>query len=289
MNTPIENYFDKIFVINLARRTDRWAHVQAQMKLLGITQYNRFEAYDGIVNGNGVVCGNSGCVASHRGLLELISYHQWPRVLILEDDFSIAHTDPEMKAYVDVQGEFERMIKEVPSDWDMIYLGGQYGSNPSYRVSPHVIRLGTMLTTSSYGITPAMARRLAPHVHGLGPIDSIYCHHQPANNCYVFQPRLFVQYANVSDLTNRECSNEHCMLDQHHEEMLLDGKLQTIDAGMFYLQTEFNRRELAAAGDLNGREVIVGRDSYIIQSMSVPPHPAPWKRGEEVGYYLKAK
>jgi hypothetical protein len=210
--TTIEQFFDKIFVINRDARTDRWAHCLGQFKKFTLTKCERFSAHDGVIL-DGRLNGNAGCTASHRALLEIISYHKWPRTLILEDDFKIRHDDFHQK--------FNDMIGEVPEDWDMLYLGGHYAEKPQGRVSAHVIRIGRMLTTSSYAVAWQMARHMAADICGVGPIDSLYGKFHLSHKCYIFQPRLMVQAAGVSDLTGSV--NEHpefCMEDPTHENMV---------------------------------------------------------------------
>lgn len=212
MNTPLETYFDKIFIINLARRADRWEHMLRQMQILGITEFERFEAYDRPIDHHGNPNGNMGCTSSHRALYEIIAYNNWNRVLIFEDDAAICTDDP--------QAKFQQMIGAVPENWDMLYLGGHYGEEPTKfkRVSPHVIKMGRMLTTSSYGITKQFARKIAPYINGVGPIDSLLGgFHIPENNCFILSPRIFVQYPSMSDLTDQHSTNHHCMLDKYHE------------------------------------------------------------------------
>ncbi len=207
----IEHYFSKILCINLDRRADRWLHCLAQFAKYGLTKVERFEAH-GDVMMEGKVNGNAGCTASHRGILELICHHKWPRTLVLEDDFEMIHDD--------FHARFEAMLPEVPNDWDMLYLGGHYAEKPIARISPHVIRMGKMLTTSSYGITYEMARKMAPHISGIGPIDQLYGGYHHEAKCYIFQPRLIVQYTNYSDLMEQEQKNDWPMTDTYHEKMV---------------------------------------------------------------------
>lgn len=205
----MNDYFDRIFVINLASRPDRRKHAEEQLAQLGITKAEWFPAYNRPIDHNGIPNGNMGCTASHRAILEIIAYDKTPRTLVLEDDFTIAVNSPPQW--------FDGMIKEVPETWEMLYLGGHYGEPPIERVSPHVIRIGRMLTTSSYGITWQMARKMAPYICGIGPIDSLYGgFHNKEHECYIFDPRMFVQYANFSDLQDRDMDNTACMLDQSH-------------------------------------------------------------------------
>lgn len=275
--SPLNEYFDHIVLINLRRRADRLKHAHEQFRKHGIENLWLFDAYDKPLDHSGRPSGNYGCTASHRGVLEIIAFNKWPRTLVLEDDFQILHDD--------FQERFAEMVKQVPDDWSMLYLGGHYGEPPIRSITPNVIRIGRMLTTSSYGITWQMARKMAPYICGVGPIDSLYTGFHRENPCYILEPRLVVQYSNLSDLTGRVDTNEHCMLDMHHVEMLLAGTVELDEAG-HWLASTINRSELAAANDMDGSEVIVDGKRYIVLSIDLPEHLPPWRRGEEVVYHL---
>ncbi len=199
----LEEYFDKIILINLARRKDRLEESMVQFAKLGNPPFTLFEAHD--MPGDG----NRGCTASHRGVLELICHHGWRRTLILEDDFHVVHDD--------CQERFSAMIGDVPDAWSMIYLGGHYAENPQARISPHVLRMGHMKTTSSYAVTYGFARMAAPWIFNIGPIDELYREHNRNLPCYIFQPRLMVQREGYSDLQQHVTNNEPCMSDTFHE------------------------------------------------------------------------
>lgn len=201
----INEYFDKVICINLARRQDRWAHVQGECEKWGLT-VERFDAHD-----LGTY-GNDGCTASHRGVLELICHHKWERTLILEDDFVGVRDD--------LVNMFDRIIHKVPSDWEMLYLGAHYAEKPRERINEHVILAGHLKTTSSYAVTYRAARQIAPTIYGIGPIDELMRIPNQTMRCYVVQPRLFAQYNNYSDLQMRQCNNLPCMVDTGHENMV---------------------------------------------------------------------
>ncbi len=203
---PLNEYFNQIVLINLARRRDRLDECTAQFTKYGIENVTLFNAHD--MPG----WGNNGCTASHRGVLELISHHKWARTLVLEDDFQILHDD--------FNERFASMIGDVPSNWEMIYLGAHYAEKPQARISPRVIRSGRLKTTSSYAVTYELAREMAPHIAGIGPIDELYGQWNQRGNCYVFQPRLMVQRESYSDLQQRVCNNSGCMMDTNHENMV---------------------------------------------------------------------
>lgn len=203
---PFETFFDgRIFCVNCAHRPDRWAHAQAEIARLGWTSVQRFEGIAGLIDHEGRNSGNMGCTASHRALLDLQIANAWPRMAVLEDDFSVI--------YSDFAERWERFERELPPTWDMLYLGAGYGEPPMARVSPHVIRAGRLLTTSSYGITLAQAKRMAPSISGVGPIDSLYGGFHRECETYIISPRCVVQMPGYSDLQERDSGNSMSMLD----------------------------------------------------------------------------
>jgi len=217
----MNDYFDKIICINRDSRTDRLSSFSGMCVMHGI-EVERFRAHEG-TQIDGSFNGNYGCTASHRGVLELICHHGWERTLIFEDD-SVAVEPGQYGDHtvnrLPLMQQWEQIKPEIPEEWDMLYLGGHYGSKPQSRLSPHIIRINTMLTTSSYAVSLDFARRIVTHIHGVGPIDSLMGHWQPINKCYCVQPRLFVQYANESDLQHCFMNNTPCMLDPNHEAMV---------------------------------------------------------------------
>jgi hypothetical protein len=276
MNTP-DNCFDKIFVINLERRTDRWAQATEQLIKNGITRAERFIGHDSPVNHEGRVSANMGCTASHRGLLELIAHYRWPKVLILEDD----------ALFLDwFVPRFSDAMTYIPQQWDMLFLGGSYAENPHSRYNAWWIRTNGLMTTSSYVITAEMARKMAPHISGDVGIDSLYHKFQRENLCYMSTPRLIVQRPSYSDIQGRDCDNSMSMLDSRHEEMLLEGRWVDSFNGMRAFRSEIPWREIAAPNDKDGDTVIVGDEEFKIAAIQLPKHKAPWYRGESVTFLL---
>lgn len=218
--TSFQQYWDKIICINRRARSDRWEHVKSETCLLGIS-VDRFEAHDfADCVFDGFPNGNAACTASHRGVLELICHHQWPRTLVLEDDFHVINPREDRRPRKQFHEQWAEIEPEIPPEWDLLYLAGHYGSPPQRRISQHLIKVNTMLTTTAYGITPRFARKIAPYIYAGGPIDNLYSRFTADNLCYCVQPRLFVQYPNISDLHHRFMDNSKCMLDGSHEAMV---------------------------------------------------------------------
>jgi hypothetical protein len=89
-----------------------------------------------------------------------------------------------------------------------------------------VIKIGRMLTTSSYGITWQFAQEIAPHVVGIGPIDTLLGGFHPKHDCFCLDPRLFNQRQGFSDLMGKWYNPSHAMQDLNH--------IKALDAGTKY-------------------------------------------------------
>lgn len=210
--TAFEKFFPGgIHVVNLARRPDRLLHFSNEMKMIGVSNWQRFEAVDA-----GKDWGNTGCCASHKKLLDQIA-RAGNTAFVFEDDAAVRRQFRD-SFHMDVAP----VLRELPADWDLIYLGGGYGEDPQGWFSKHLIRINGMKTTSSYGITAKAAREISdmipPGTHDA--IDELFSAYCREHNCFICEPRLFVQYQNYSDLQKREMNNAPSMEDRGHVERL---------------------------------------------------------------------
>lgn len=201
----INRYFDQVFCINIARRTDKWKLFCDDMAKQNI-EFQRIEGCDM------PRYGNHGCTEAHGKLLSIIASSTWNRVLVFEDDSK--------PVFDNVNARFEEMMEFYPKEWDLFYLGGHYADKPKSRFSKHVVRINRMHTTSSYGVTREMAAKMHPVMHSIGPVDCVFSGFAETHNAYCLQPRLFVQRNCFSDIQEKDCNNEPCMMDTNHENMV---------------------------------------------------------------------
>jgi len=129
----LQKYFSKIFVVSVPRLSERHKEVSAYLQplpfdfFLGVDKQNiNIEA----VKEQGVYdevtakklqrqpklfnLGEVACSLSHRMLYETIVKNQWEKILILEDD---------VLPLQNVLDSLPYAINELPSDWDLVYLG----------------------------------------------------------------------------------------------------------------------------------------------------------------------
>jgi GR25 family glycosyltransferase involved in LPS biosynthesis len=195
----VDSYFDRIFLINLDRRPDRWAESQKELAMCGIEKCQRLPAVGGPCD-------------SHTVLWEELADGKLEnRLLVFEDDFMLTTREVLLKAgYQPTQEEvvifdscpgatlekrFGVMIDEVPESWDLLYLGGGYECEPRCRVRKHVIRNRGMLTTHAYAMSRKFARRLCESRVYIGNVDSILAEWSKKDDVYSYtlSPRLFIQ------------------------------------------------------------------------------------------------
>ena len=117
----LDNYFDKIFYINLAKDLERNSHILEELSKYNIANFERVDGviYDSIPNKNlwrnfnktddRYVLGSLGARDSHLKVVSIAKERCYKRILILEDDITFV-TNP------------NRI--DINQDWDMLYLGG---------------------------------------------------------------------------------------------------------------------------------------------------------------------
>jgi glycosyl transferase family 25 len=190
---------DKIFYINLNKRTDRKAEIENE--LLCYDLFNKAERYEAIYTPHsGIV----GCGYSHLNVLKLAKERNYQNVLILEDDFmflvskeeveesltSFFETTPDydvcMISYIVQKGE------EVPNN-TLIgkVLDGQTASG--YIVSNHY--LDTLIQLYEWAI-PLLDQT---NEHWNYANDHVWKRLQPKDNWYYLLKRLGKQRDGYSD------------------------------------------------------------------------------------------
>jgi GR25 family glycosyltransferase involved in LPS biosynthesis len=188
----------KVVCINLDRRPDRWQRIQKELARHGIDSVERFAAIDGdtVEKPAGWIHtrGAYGCLLSHVEVVKEARQSGASAVLIFEDD---AVLDP------DFQNRFTNFIKEVPDDWDMLYLGALHKDAP-VKISEHVVRITKANSTYAYALKNTVydafirLNARAEHVLDMNSYEL-----QERFNCYCFMPNLAWVEAEYSDVQNR--------------------------------------------------------------------------------------
>ena len=199
--------FTKTVCINLDRRPDRWQRTRAELAHHGFQSIERFAAIDG----NAIkkpphwthTAGAYACLRSHVQVVRDARDSGASSVLIFEDD---AVLDPEF------EDKFARFIKEVPSDWDMLYFGALHKDEP-VRISEHVARITKANSTYAYALRNTVFDEfIALNTRAENVLDMNSYLLQQRFNCYCFMPNLAWVEAEYSDVQNR--LERHWYLEQ---------------------------------------------------------------------------
>ena len=123
-----------VFYINLSDRIDRKQQVEQQLNLVGLNNYNRFNA---IKLPNGAL----GCSMSHLKCLQIAKDKKLDHILIVEDD--IIFLNPEI--FIKQLNRFLENNKE----WDVLLIAGN--NVPPYKVIDETcVQVSWCQTTTGY-------------------------------------------------------------------------------------------------------------------------------------------
>lgn len=236
-------YFDKIFIVNLDERKDRWEETLKELKNLGITNFERFSAirpdikkvpvefYNKLVSPHKAKpkyqTGAVGCKMSHYEIIKLAKKRNYKRILILEDDIefnSFSETEiknrqknKDKRYKIDKTKEdwarhfkiINNAMSDIPQDWEMIYFGANYKKQPKQvnPKNPNLFKINAALTTHSYAIQSNVFDKCIDNMLNSGlEIDNFYIKniHEPVKSkCYCIKPGLIRQRESYSDVVGR--------------------------------------------------------------------------------------
>jgi GR25 family glycosyltransferase involved in LPS biosynthesis len=187
----VNDYFDKVVVINLDRRQDRMDRLDPQLKELGI-EYERHSAVDG------KALGITPLVAGTMSHVEVLKNHRDQKILILEDDALFCE---------DFNDKFETVMQTLPNDSDIFYLGALLPKNVGKTTPVNANWHRQVMTTGShaYCINPARVNYFIENLDGYEwYIDIGLRVFAEKYNAYVTQPNLVTQFPSYSDLREYE-------------------------------------------------------------------------------------
>lgn len=201
----LNDFFSKIYCINLDRRPDRWKESLNEFKKLNIT-VERVSAIDG---------GVSGLTLTNYNILKEAILNNYNNILILEDDVMFIDNFYE---------KFNAKIEYLPNDWDLLYLGGcNEISSKNIQIITGDKNIEFNIKTCKsldYEICKTKNNTIVTHAVGINskfyrllieaiikkinePIDLIQEVLHSRNNVYTFIPSLAVQRSSYSDIKNR--------------------------------------------------------------------------------------
>jgi GR25 family glycosyltransferase involved in LPS biosynthesis len=202
----IENFFKKIYCINLDRRTDRWEECKIEFKKNNLDCVERYSAVDKtILNNekNSVFNGWKALILTNIQIIEYSLSLDFDSILILEDDVEFLPTFNDISTYLD----------QLPEDWDMVYFGGNHnthvGSKEPKSVDKNIIRLHNTYSTHAVGIKKKSYNKILERIKKMdNPLDVMYVDLQSQLNVYGFSPGVATQRESFSDIENKFMNNK---------------------------------------------------------------------------------
>jgi hypothetical protein len=206
----IDNYFDKIYYINLDKRVDRReelkeelkeANINTAMRMPGIeitdkefkeidsSYYKNFRGLKTIEDKEKFekeyIKASIGVRRAHLNCIKDAKKKGYKKILILEDDIVIDKN---------VNAKFYRIINEVGDNWQLLYLGGDYwGGNVTFQLS-------------SYALDASLFDYIIENMENSGMEDDFFFVEQIQKNFSNFRatPMLMWQTKKDSDIPTKE-------------------------------------------------------------------------------------
>lgn len=199
------SFFDKIYVINLAKRTDRLLDVTEQFENYEIP-FKRFEA---IEDENGA----RGLRDTMLLIFDEVVEKDYTNVLIFEDDVKFVIGK---EILYDVMN---KVIEQLPENYLMCFMGGQPTGGYSSFYSNNLLPVIKYFSTQSVCYSKRCVKEILNRGMGF-PIDNWYCDViQPLGYCYGVDPILTTQKEGYSDICKNEINWTPFIVAKHQQEI----------------------------------------------------------------------
>lgn len=206
---------DKIYIINLKQRTDRWNKCIQQLTNYGITNYERFNAIqpdltkinpiqyskNNMKHSNNYIIAALGCKLSHLQIIINAKKNNYKQILILEDDFLFCNN------FINKYNNIISIIKQHKITINMLYLGFSIIRNDPY-IDTNINNLKKITnghTTHAYILNHNFYDIVIDELNNCYcEIDVCYANIQKKyNNIYGIYPCLITQIESYSNIMER--------------------------------------------------------------------------------------
>lgn len=201
----LNSFVDHIYLLNLARRTDRLEEVSKQLVLKNI-KYTVFSAIDGqhILEDSyelenlkkfrhKVNHYELACSLSHKDIILNAILSNYKSICIFEDDVIFSEN---------FELELNIALSSLPKDWELLYLGANNLGLLNH-VQGNIYSTTNSLTTHAYMINSSVFNIITDSVLNdryLLPVDNILQQIQARGKSYVVKPNIVFQVPGHSDI-----------------------------------------------------------------------------------------
>jgi glycosyl transferase family 25 len=208
MKSPLNTFFEQVFVLNLPRRKDRKMQIIDELKRYNI-KYEFIDAVDGSaldiknmmsLDNTPVSVGDIGCTRSHLAIARLARLRGLKNYFVFEDDALLVSNFNKI---------FAHDIIQLPSDWNMVYLGGNHDGSIT-KVTDNIWKMSRTFTTHAYGVQGGCINKII-EVLSLDSekVDVAISTIHSQLPCYVLRPHIAFQRPSFSDILNTFTDYKH--------------------------------------------------------------------------------
>jgi glycosyl transferase family 25 len=188
----LNDFFDKVYCVNLDERPDRWENALKEFKKVGLENVERFSA---IKHDKGAI----GCRESHLAIIRKAKEEKLNNVLIFEDDVLFVDSNiPHLSPTLD-------QLKNI--DWSLFYLGATVDPNVGHmtKVTNNLVKTNFAYTTHAYGVNANIFDLVLEEAPYHPIIDVFYCKKiVPLGKSLIMNPMLAIQQEGFSNIENHD-------------------------------------------------------------------------------------
>ena len=200
----LEKYFDKIYCINLDKRTDRWDFFTKQCKKYSINSVERISAIDGsLVEGDmypsKFLKGEIGLLLTSIKIFEDAIEKGYENILLVEDDCLLNDNFFKLDEYFNF----------LPDDWVMLYFGANHNTHGGWeepkKINDRVLKLSHSFSALMIGFKKIIFDEILTNLKSfVDQNDVVYSKLQKKYTSYCFTPIIATQLVGFSDIQNKE-------------------------------------------------------------------------------------
>jgi GR25 family glycosyltransferase involved in LPS biosynthesis len=200
----LEKYFDKIYCINLDKRTDRWDFFTKQCEKYSINSVERISAIDGSLVDGGMyppkfLKGEIGLLLTSIKIFEDAIKKGYENILLIEDDCLLNDNFFKLDEYFSL----------LPDDWVMLYFGANHNTHGGWeepkKINDRVLKLSHSYSAHMIGFKKIIFDEILTILKSfMDQNDVVYSKLQKKYPSYCFTPTIATQLVGFSDIQNKE-------------------------------------------------------------------------------------
>jgi hypothetical protein len=205
----LNEFFDKIYCINLDSRTDRWEECEKMFNHYGLS-VERVSPKIPTIDKGGLMTTEYSLILTNIDIIKKSKENNYSKILIFEDDVEFCdyfetYTGPSFYE------RFNKSIVHLPKEWNLFYLGSGIDTGEKSLIGDELYSIRFAHTTHAVGINSTFFDECINRLENCHtPLDITYVHvMKELGYVYSFYPNLVSQRASYSDIQSRYVDYTH--------------------------------------------------------------------------------